>query len=101
MRNVGRARHHIVHERRVDQLSIGAVDDLLAEHLAEPLRDATMGLPVDDHRVDDGADIVDCHVADYRHHAGLRIDLDLADMAAIRKRHLRRDELAQRVEPVL
>ena len=45
---VVRARHHVVHERRGDELAVLAVDDLLAEHLAEPLRDAAVDLPLDD-----------------------------------------------------
>jgi hypothetical protein len=42
-----------------------------------------VGLAVHDHRVDGAADVVDRRVADDLDHAGLRIDLNLADVAAI------------------
>ena len=45
-----------------------------------------MHLAVHDHRIDRAPDIVDRGVAHDLHHAGLGIDLDLADMAAIGER---------------
>ena len=45
-----------------------------------------MHLAVDDHRVDRAPDIVDRAVAHDVEHPGLGVDLDLADMAAVRKR---------------
>ena len=44
-----------------------------------------MRLPVDDYLMDDGADIVDRHIAEDLDHAGVGIDLDLADMTAVRE----------------
>src|SRR5947209_19966082 len=42
-----------------------------------------MDLTLDEQRVDHGADIVDHDIAEYLCLAGFRIDLDLADMAAV------------------
>ena len=56
---------------------------LLHQRLAGALGDAAMGLAVQDQRVHRAADIVDRGVAVDPHHAGLGIDLDLADMPAV------------------
>src|SRR3954463_8910360 len=58
VRQVGRARHAVVHERTVGQLALGVVADLLVQRLADALGEAAVGLAIDDHRVDDGADVV-------------------------------------------
>ena len=52
--------------------------------LAEALRDAAVHLALDDHRVDDVAEVVDRGEALDRRLAGLRVDLDFADVAARR-----------------
>ena len=54
-----------------------------------PLRDAPVGLTVEDERVDRAADVVHRRVAHDRDIAGLGIDLDLADRAAEGKPALR------------
>src|SRR5215469_3579331 len=51
-----------------------------------------MNLAFDDHWVQHHADIVDCGVGDEGEIAGLRIDLDLGDMAAARKGEIDRIE---------
>ena len=61
---------------------------LLPHRLAHALRDAAMGLAMDDQRVDAAADVVDRGVAGDRDMAGLGIDLDLADRAAVREHRL-------------
>ena len=61
----------------------GVVEAVLDQRLPDPLRDAAVGLAVDDHRVDGAADVVDGGVAHDRDHAGVGIDLDLADVAAV------------------
>jgi hypothetical protein len=42
-----------------------------------------MRLPVDQQRIDDGAEIIDERIADDLDYSGLGVDLDLGDMAAI------------------
>jgi hypothetical protein len=71
---------------------------MLAEHLSQPLCDTTMGLPVDHRFMNDGSHVIDRRVADHRDNAGLRVDLDLADVATIRERHLWRVEFAYGIE---
>ena len=58
------------------------------QRLADALGDAAMDLAMDDQRIDGAADIVDRGVVHELDGAGLRIDLDLADMAAIGKARL-------------
>ena len=54
-----RARHAVIHERAGDELAILVVDRAFEQRLADALRDAAMHLALDDHRIDDGAEIVD------------------------------------------
>ena len=61
----------------------GSYTALLPQRLADALRDAAVALAVDQHRVYRPAAIVDRRIADDLDHAGLRIDLDLADRAGI------------------
>ena len=56
---------------------------MLEQRLADALRDAAMDLAVDDQRIDGAADVVDRAVAHDLDGAGLRIDLDFADMGAV------------------
>ena len=80
------ARHRVIHERARQELPVaGVVEALLQKRLADALRHAAMGLAVDDHRVDRAADIVDGGVAHDLDGAEFRVDLDLADMAAVRE----------------
>ena len=58
---------------------------LLPHRLADALGDAAMALPVHDQRVDAAPDIVDRGIARDLDGAGLGIDLDLADRAAVRE----------------
>ena len=64
---------------------VAVVDDMLPQRLADALRDAAVDLAVHDQRVDRAAEIVDRAVAHDLDYAGLGIDLDLADVAAIRE----------------
>ena len=67
------------------------VDDLLHQRLAQPLRHAAVDLALQSDRVHHRADIVDHDVADDLQRAGIGVDFDLADVAAIGKpRRLRR-----------
>ena len=84
-RRVVRARHGVVHERAGHQLAVEIVDGLLKQHLAQALHHAALNLALDQQRIDDGAKIIDCGVSHDVRCAGVRIDLDFGDMAAIRE----------------
>ena len=58
-------------------------DDPLHDRLTDALRGAAMDLAIDDHRIDDAADIVDRDIALYAHRAELGIDLDLGRRGAV------------------
>ena len=81
-----RARHPIIRERGRQQLS-GArlVDALLPERLADALNDPAVDLALEDHWIDRPSYIVDGCVANNVRRSRLGIDLDLADVAAVRK----------------
>ena len=51
-----------------------------------------MDLAFHEQRIDHPADVVDDGVADDLQHAGVLVDLDLADLAAVGKRHRGRCE---------
>src|SRR5271154_6029699 len=59
VRRFHRGRQEIVHERRRGDVAVVVVVDLLAHGDAESLRQATVNLAFDDHRVDAGAAIVE------------------------------------------
>ncbi len=96
IRQVGGARDAVVHERAGRELARGVVLAAFGERLADALREAAMHLAVDDHRIDDLAEIVHRHPFLDLHLAGFRIDLDLADVAAGRE-----GEIGRVVEGVL
>jgi hypothetical protein len=76
--------HAVIHEAAGQVLPrFAVVDDLLHQGLAQPLRDAAMDLALEADRVHYGADVVDDDVADDLQRAGIGVDLNLTDMAAI------------------
>ena len=80
------ARHRVIHERAGQELPRGGVEaDVLHQHLAHTLRDAAADLAFEQERVHHRADIVDHAVAQDLDFAGLLVDLELADMAAVRE----------------
>ncbi len=81
-----------------EQLSLRVVSAKLPQRLADPLCDAAMGLSVHHHRIDRAADIVDRGVIDELQRAGLRVDLDLADVGAVREAELQDRLVAARVQ---
>src|ERR1700733_13520790 len=83
-RHVVGARNAVVLVARGDQLALAAVGHAFIERLADALRDAAMHLPGHQHRVDGDTDIVHRGVAHHARDTGLRIDLDLADVGAVR-----------------
>src|SRR5258707_6084679 len=56
---------------------------MLAQSLAEPLRDAALDLSFDNHWIDHGADVVHAPVAEDVDFAGVAIDLELASVRAV------------------
>ena len=57
---------------------------MLEKRLPDALRNAAMLLAVDDHRIQHLPEIIDHHVAVDRDLTGLRVDLDLDRMRAVR-----------------
>ena len=80
-------RHRVVHERARQELTrFVVVDAVLEQRLTDALNDPAMQLTLDDHRIDDAADVVDRNVGQKVDDAGAGIDLDLGDMRAARDR---------------
>ena len=63
VRDDGRRRHQVVHERRREELAVLVVRCVLEEHRADRLRDATSDLALDDRWVHRQAAVLDDHVA--------------------------------------
>ena len=61
-------------------------DRALKQRLSDPLRNAAVQLAFHHHRIDDVAEVIDRDVADHGRRPGLRTDLDLRDMTAVRTR---------------
>ncbi len=73
-------RHAVIHQRAGQRLAGIRIEiDLLADRLADALRDRAVGLAMHDQGIDAAADVVDRGVARDRHRAGVGIDLDFAD----------------------
>src|SRR5947209_7324231 len=81
-RHVVGVRHGVVHERAGEEGAALVVDGLLPERLRDALDDASLHHAVDNHRVDDAAQIVDSDVADDLGLPGLLRDLDHRDVRA-------------------
>src|SRR5207248_9420750 len=75
-------RHGVVAEGAGDELALVVVDDLFAEGLGGALGDAAVALAVEQHRVDDGAAVVDGDEAPQGGPTGVRIDVDDGDVDA-------------------
>ena len=89
-RQIVRARHGVVHHRAGHELALFVIDRAFQQRLADALRDAAMHLAFDDHRIDDGAEIIDRGPIHDLGLAGFDIDLDFADVAAGREREIGR-----------
>src|SRR5882757_5688626 len=83
-RDVVGARHAVILVARGQQLAFLAVGDAFIERLADALRDAAMDLAGHQHRIDGNADVIDRGIAHHLADAGFGIDLDFADMRAVR-----------------
>src|SRR5579863_5369105 len=84
-RYIQRARHRIVHEGSGQQLPAVVINHLLHERLTDALHYAAVELAGDNHRIDHRTEIIDAAILYHFDGAGVRIDLDLGDMTAIRK----------------
>ena len=91
-RQVGRARHEVVDERARHQGAGVVVHRLLEQRLRDALDEAAVHLALDDQRVDDLADVVDAGVVADLDLTGLGVDLDRAQVGAVREREVRRVE---------
>ena len=63
VRDVGRRRQQVVHERAGEELAVVAVRGVLEQHRPDPLRHAAADLALDDRRVDGDAAVLDHDVA--------------------------------------
>src|SRR5262249_56703963 len=70
-RQIVGAGHRVVHERAAHGLAAAIVGTTLEQRLADALGEAAVDLALDDHWIDDGADVVDAPETD---------DLDAADV---------------------
>ena len=78
------ARHVVIAERRREELPrLAVVDRVLAEHLARALRHRAVHLAFDDRVIDDDTAIVDRHIGNDVGDAGVGIDFDFGDVAAV------------------
>ena len=68
------------------------VDRLLEQRLRDALGEAAVHLALDDQRVDDLADVVDAGVVADLDLTGLGVDLDRAQVGAVREREVLRVE---------
>ena len=76
------ARHAVVHERAGDELAVLVIDRALVQRLADTVGDAAVNLALDDHRIDNNAEVIHGGPGDDLGVAGLRINFDFADVAA-------------------
>src|ERR1700747_1139483 len=76
--------------RAPHELAAAVVGAMLEQRLADALGEAAVDLALDDHRIDDGADVIDAPETDDLDAAGVRIDLELTDMRAVAEGEARR-----------
>jgi hypothetical protein len=82
---VGGARQCIIREGSGQELALFIEHGLLHQRLTDALNDPAMHLSRHQQRVHDNAEIIDHRIFDDFNDTGLRVDLDLGDVAAIRK----------------
>src|SRR6185437_2214049 len=82
---VVRVRHRVVHERGSDELTARVEVDVFHQHLARALRHTTVDLAMQQHGVENGADIIHHAVTHDVDHSGFPVDLHFADVTAVRK----------------
>src|SRR5262249_30429647 len=75
-------RHAIIHERARQELAgCRIVVAVLAQRLTYPLNDSAVQLALNDHGIDDSADVVDRGVIDELHDPSLGVDFYFGDMS--------------------
>ena len=79
-RDVGGGGAQVVHERAGEQVAVLVVDDPLEKRRADAVREPAAYLALDDQRVQHPAGVVDAHVVEDAHGAGLALDLDDGDV---------------------
>ncbi len=89
-RYLGRGGDRIVDERARHELPVGVVMDALVQRLSDRVHDPAVHLPVDQHRIDRRAAVVDRDVLDDLHLARLGIDLDHARVRSEREHEVLR-----------
>ena len=97
-RHLLRARHQVAHQVRRERLAVPVVADLLAERGRDALRGAAVELPLDDHRVQHGAAVVEDRVREHLHEPGLGVDLDDGNAEPVWPRHRSRVEHLDHIE---
>ncbi len=88
MWEIHRRRQQVFGERTTDQRSGLVVDCLLVQGLGDTLRQTAVHLALHDQGVHHVPDIVDAHVLPDAHMAGLGVDLDGAQVGAVREREV-------------
>src|SRR6202040_1469863 len=84
-RQVGSARHGVVHKRAGEHLAaLRIVVRVFQQGLPNSLGNAAVDLTVNNERVHGAADVVDGDVGDHLDRTGVGIDFDFADVGAIR-----------------
>ena len=89
-RHIVGARNGVIHERPAHGLPASVIGASLEKRLPDPLGEPAVDLGLDDHRIDDGADIVHRPKSDDFGAAGVGVDLDLAEMRAVAEGKARR-----------
>src|SRR5438552_1982304 len=80
-RDIATARHTIIHEGSRQKLTrYFIINARFAECLTDTLHEPTVDLPLDDHRIDHRADVIDRNIVDERHRTCVRVDFDLGDI---------------------
>src|ERR1700730_540895 len=96
------ARHAIIHEGPGQKLAgCLIVNAVFAECLADTLHESAMDLPLDDHRIDNSADVIDRDVVHERHYTRFWVNFDLRDMSSTGKRKVYRIVKRLLLEPWL
>ena len=76
-------RHDVVREVRIELPACAVEQDLLLQREADPHRDTTLHLALDQHRIDGRAAVVGGDDADDLHLAGFVVDVDLGDLRRV------------------
>ena len=90
VRALHRGRQQVVHERPAEAVAVLVERDQLHQRHADAVGQAAVHLALDDHRVDAHAAVVDRDEPAHLDLAGARVDVDDADVGAVRVGEVRR-----------